>query len=79
MKLVGLPALREQRLLHGFSMPDVAKRVKLDRNSIRRLEYGGNATPGSALALATLYGVEIKDIFAVRGKPVSPQESCMRG
>jgi len=70
-------ALRERRLLQGWSQDQLAERIGVSRQALNAIERG-HAQPsvGTALALARLLGTTVEDLF---GSPPSSASRLPRG
>lgn len=55
--------LRENRFSEGLTISDVAKDLKLHKNTIARAEHGCNMTLTSVFMLAEYFNIPINQIF----------------
>lgn len=66
--VVPLPGLRRLRILAALSQGELAEKAGLQRQTISRLENGGEAGMPTVRALATTLGVEPRDL--IEPKPI---------
>jgi transcriptional regulator with XRE-family HTH domain len=61
--VVALPGLRRLRTLAALSQADLAERAGVQRQTINRLEHGGDAQPSTVRKLAAALNCRPRDLI----------------
>jgi transcriptional regulator with XRE-family HTH domain len=57
--------LKAERLNRGLTISEAAKQMEIPMETLRRAESGSGVHPGTAKAIADLYGYRVTDIWPV--------------